>query len=189
VSRARGAARTAPGRRGAVAWLTGLPASGKTTLGRRLVKGLRERGRSALLLDSDALREALGRPPGRGEAERDAFYLTLARLAALLSRQGPIVVVAATASRRRHRARARALAPAFVEVHLATPAEACARRDPKGLYAAARAGRVRQLPGAGGAWEPPLRPDVTARGGRDRTALERTLALLLDGAARRRDFP
>jgi adenylylsulfate kinase-like enzyme len=162
-----------------VAWLTGLPASGKSTLGRALVRRLRAAGAAALLLDSDALREALGRPAGRGAAERDAFYLALARLAALLSRQGLTVVVAATANRRLHRARARARCPHFVEVHVATPAAECARRDPKGLWAGTGAGRVRGLPGAGAAYEPPLRAEVTARGGRDRKALEALVSLLL----------
>jgi adenylylsulfate kinase-like enzyme len=166
-------------RGGAVAWLTGLPSSGKSTLGRALVRRLRAAGGAALLLDSDELREALGRPAGRGAAERDAFYLALARLAALLARQGLTVVVAATASRRLHRARARALCPRFIEVHLATPAAECARRDPKGLWAGARSGRVRGLPGTGAAFEPPLRAEVTARGGRDRAALEAAVARLV----------
>jgi adenylylsulfate kinase len=146
------------------------------------VERLRSAGAAAVLLDSDELREALGRPAGRGGAERDAFYLALARLAALLARQGLSVVVAATANRRLHRARARALCPRFVEVHVATPAAACARRDPKGLWAGARSGRVRGLPGAGAAYEPPLRPAVVAGGGRDRRALEALLALLLPAA-------
>lgn len=175
--------RGAGGRRGAVTWLTGLPSSGKTTLGRRLVRRLRTAGVAAVLLDSDEVRQALGRPAGRGEAEREAFYLALARLAALLARQGLAVVVAATASRRLHRDRARRLAPRFLEVHVATSAEACARRDPKGLWGAARAGRLRGLPGAGTAYEPPLRPEVTARGGRDVEALAALVARLQAGAA------
>ena len=174
------------GRRGPVAWLTGLPASGKTTLARRLVARLAAGGVAAVLLDSDELREALGRPPGRGGAERDAFYGALAGLAALLSRQGLAVVVAATASRRLHRARARARCPGLIEVHLATPAETCARRDPKGLWAAARAGRVRGLPGAGATYQPPLRPEVTASGGRDGAALEAVLGLMRARRARPR---
>ncbi|MBK9515998.1 MAG: adenylyl-sulfate kinase [Anaeromyxobacter sp.] len=178
------AAPAGPARRGAVAWLTGLPSSGKSTLGRRLAARLRAAGRPAALLDSDALRAALGRPAGRGPAERAAFYRALARLAALLARQGLLVVVAATASRRAFRARARALAPAFLEVHLATPEATCRRRDPKGLYAGAAAGRVRGLPGAGAAYQPPLRPDVTARGGRDAAALEAALAGLVSLADR-----
>jgi adenylylsulfate kinase len=163
-------------RAGAVAWITGLPASGKSTFGRALAARARRAGLPVALLDGDAVRAALGRPAGRGEAERDAFYTALARLAALLSRQGLTVVVAATAPRRAHRALARRLAPAFAEIHVATPAEACAKRDPKGLWAAARAGRLGALPGAGASYQPPRRPAVTAGGGRDQEALRAALA-------------
>jgi len=173
-----GARRSGRGGDGVVAWLTGLPASGKSTLGRRLARRLRAAGVPVVLLDSDEVREALLRPAGRGQAERDAFYLALARLAALLAGQGLTAVVAATANRRLHRARARARCRRFLEVHVATSAEACARRDPKRLWALARAGRVRDLPGAGGAYQPPLRPDVTARGGLDRQALDLLVARL-----------
>jgi adenylylsulfate kinase len=159
-----------------VAWLTGLPASGKSTLGRRLARRLRAAGTPAVLLDSDELRAAFLRPAGRGPAERDAFYLLLARLAALLAGQGLAVVVAATANRRLHRARARARCRRFLEVHVATSAETCARRDPKGLWAMARASRVRGLPGAGADYQPPLRPEVTAHGGLDRRALDALVA-------------
>jgi adenylylsulfate kinase len=162
-----------------VAWITGLPASGKSTFGRGLAARARAAGLPVALLDGDAVRAALGRPAGRGEAERDAFYAALARLAALLARQGLIVVVAATAPRRAHRALARRLAPAFVEIHVATTPEACARRDPKGLWAAARAGALATLPGAGAPFEPPRRAAVTARGGRDRPALLAALAAVL----------
>lgn len=163
---------------GVVAWLTGLPSSGKSTLGRRLTARLRAAGVPVVLLDSDEVREAMLRPAGRGAAERDAFYLLLARLAALLAAQGLSVVVAATANRRLHRARARARCRRFLEVHVATPAEVCARRDPKGLWAGARSGQVRDLPGGGADYEPPLRPEVTARGGLDRRALEALAALM-----------
>jgi len=181
--RARRATRGAA--RGAVAWITGLPAAGKSTFGRALAARARAAGLPAALLDGDAVRAALGRPAGRGAAERDAFYAALARLAALLARQGLTVVVAATAPRRAHRALARRLAPAFVEIHVATPAEACARRDPKGLWGAARAGRLPALPGAGAPYEPPRRAAVTAAGGRDREALAAALSAALAVVGRR----
>jgi len=165
-------------RPGAVAWLTGLPSSGKSTLGRAVAALARRAGLPVALLDGDAVRAALRRPAGRGAAERDAFYAALARLAALLARQGLGVVVAATGPRRAHRALARRLAPAFLEVHVATPAAACARRDPKGLWAAARAGRAAGLPGAGAAYQAPRRPGVTAGGGRDARAAAAILAWL-----------
>ncbi|HEU4382692.1 MAG TPA: adenylyl-sulfate kinase [Anaeromyxobacteraceae bacterium] len=166
------------GGRGAVVWLTGLPASGKSTLAARLADRLRAQGRAAVVLDSDAVRRTLVPAPGYSPAERDAFYETLARLSALVARQGLAVLVAATAPRRAHRAAARALAPRFVEVFVDVPAEECARRDPKGLWARARAGEAPTLPGAGAAYEPPEAPEVRASGGEDSAALEAVLARL-----------
>ncbi|HSN90369.1 MAG TPA: adenylyl-sulfate kinase [Anaeromyxobacteraceae bacterium] len=163
---------------GAVVWLTGLPASGKTALARRLRDRLEAAGRAPVLLDGDEVRAALVPAPGHDEAGRAAFYETLARLAALLARQGRIALVAATAHRRAFRERARALAPRFVEVFVDVPEETCAARDPKGLWARARAGSAPQLPGAGPAYERPERPEVVASGGEDERAVEETLARL-----------
>jgi adenylylsulfate kinase len=160
---------------GVVAWLTGLPSSGKSTLAGRALARLRADGVPAVLLDGDAVRRALVPAPGYRPEERDAFYETLARLAALLAAQGLTVLVAATAHRRAHRQRARELAPRFVEVHVATPPAECERRDDKGLWAAARAGTAPQLPGAGLAYEPPQAPEVIAMGGLDDAGLEALL--------------
>jgi adenylylsulfate kinase len=161
---------------GAVAWFTGLPSAGKSTLARRIQARLAAAGTPAVLLDGDEVRRALVPAPGYGAAERDDFYETLARLAALLAGQGLVVLVAATAPRRAHRQRARALCPRFVEVWLAAPAETCASRDAKGLWAAARAGQAPDLPGAGVPYEPPEAPEVVARGGEDEAAADAVLA-------------
>lgn len=156
----------------AVVWVTGLPASGKSTLAARLAARLRSDRVPCAVLDGDAVRAALGLPAGRGEGERDRFYAALGQLAATLAGQGLVVIVPATAPRRAHRDAARALAPRFLEVLVATPADVCARRDPKGLYAAARRGEAPGLPGAGTAYEPPLAPEVVAADGDDPRAIE-----------------
>jgi adenylylsulfate kinase len=163
---------------GAVVWITGRPASGKSTLGAALVARLREDGTPCALLDGDEVRDALGRPAGRGREERDAFYEALARLAALLARQGLVVIVPATAHRRAYRDRARALAPRLLEVHVATPREECERRDPKHLYARARSGLAAGVPGADEPFEVPVAPDVTARDGEDERAVSHVMTLL-----------
>ncbi|MDP1827665.1 MAG: adenylyl-sulfate kinase [Archangium sp.] len=154
---------------GTVVWITGLPSSGKSTLA-ALVAAAHG---SAVVLDGDEVRAALRPVPGYGEAERDAFYETLARLAALLARQGHVVLVAATAHRRAFRDRARELAPRFVEVFVDTPLAECRRRDPKGLYARAE----HQLPGLGVTFEPPESPDVRVLPD-DPGAVQRILACL-----------
>jgi len=156
-----------------VVWFTGLPASGKTTLARRV----RELAGEGVLLDSDEVRVALG-AGGYDRTDRDAFYRTLAALAGLLARQGHVVLVAATAPQRAHRAIARAQAPRFVEVHVATPLATCEARDVKGLYAKARAGGAPALPGVGEPYEPPATADVVATGGHDEAAANSVVRLL-----------
>jgi adenylylsulfate kinase len=163
---------------GAVIWFTGLPSSGKSTLARAVRAELARRGTPCALLDGDEVRASLVPRQGYDDAGRDAFYETLARLAALLAAQELIVLVPATAPRRAHRALARELAPRFVEVHLAASAKACASRDDKGLWAKARAGRLPALPGAGAAYEPPAHADVTVLGGFEPRAVGAVLAAL-----------
>jgi adenylylsulfate kinase len=141
---------------GVVAWFTGLPSAGKSTLAAQVAGELRLRGITAVTLDSDDLRNALVPPLGYDEDSRAALYTMLARLAAGIARQGHVVLVPATAHRRAFRDAARALAPQFLEIFVDTPVEECARRDTKGLYAAQTA----QAPGVGVTYEPPLAPEV-----------------------------
>lgn len=157
---------------GIVVWLTGLPASGKSTLAARVNARL---AHPAVILDSDELRTIL-EASSYATTDREHFYRVLARLAATLARQGLVVLVAATAQRRAHRDHARDLAPRFLEVFVSTPLEECARRDVKGLYAGAAAGEIAALPGVGVAYEPPQHPDIVSEGGHD----ERAVAAILD---------
>ncbi len=166
-------------------WVTGLPASGKSTLARRLRDRLRGAGIPAAVLDGDAVRAALIPPPGYGEAERIALYETLGNLALTLAADGLVAIVAATAHRRAFRERVRERAARFVEVWMDVSPETCAARDPKGLWARARAGAAPHLPGAGVAYEPPVAPEVVARGGEDAAAVEAVAAALGAGAPER----
>jgi adenylylsulfate kinase len=141
---------------GVVAWFTGLPSSGKSTLAAQVAAELRLRGVEAVVLDSDELRAALVPRPGYDEQSRANLYGTLARLAATIARQGHVVLVPATAHRRSFRDAARQLAPSFVEIFVDTPLDECKRRDTKGLYANA----IAQAPGVGLDYEPPLHPEL-----------------------------
>lgn len=145
---------------GPVIWLTGPPASGKSTLAEILAVRLAEEGRAVEILDTDVLRKVLTPRPTYGDEERDWFYDVLARLAGLLSGHGITVLVAATAHRRAYRERARLRLPRFAEVYVRCSLEACRRRDPKGLYARARRGGTSTLPGAQEPYEEPRRPEA-----------------------------
>lgn len=133
---------------GLVVWFTGLPSSGKTTLAEAVKNILRDQGKPCCLLDSDEVRTCLFPPLGYDHEARENFYRTLGALAASLSRQDLIVLVAATAHRRSDREAARAMAPGrFLEVFLDVSAKECEERDAKGLYARARAGEIVDFPG------------------------------------------
>ena len=88
-----------------------------------------------------------------------------------------MVVVAATAHLRAHRERARAVANSFLEVYVRASQAEVEARDAKGLYAAARAGRIQDLPGAGAPYEAPEAPEVVAEGGEDEAAAARVCEL------------
>ena len=143
---------------GRVVWLTGPPATGKTTVANALAARV---GPTAVVLDSDELRAVLTPQPTYTDEERDAFYAAIAGLATLLWRQGLTVLVAATASRRRYRDALRETVAPFLEVYLHAPDDVLEARDPKGLYAAAREGRIDNLPGRGAVYEAPLDPELS----------------------------
>jgi len=146
---------------GWVMWLTGLPASGKTTLAWALRCKLNALGSSAIVLDSDALRRMLLPNGSYAPAERGWFYNRLVELAVWLAREGEHVIIAATGSQRSYRAAARArLGPRFAEVWVRCPLEICRARDPKGLYGRAAAGLIHNLPGVDAPYEAPDRPEV-----------------------------
>lgn len=155
---------------GCVVWITGRPSAGKSTFAERVRPLIAEQIGPCALLDGDAVRARLVPKPGYSDAERDAFYATLAGLAALLAEQGLVVLVPATAHRAEFRDRARQFAPRFLEVFVDTPAEVCAQRDSKGLYAKSQRGEVTHLPGRGESYQDPTQPDVVASGGKDEAA-------------------
>ncbi len=168
-----------PGREGCLVWVTGRPQSGKSTFANALARGLRDRTIAAIVLDGDALRAAMSPPPGYDEAAREAFYATLAAWAAELAAQPIVVVVAATAHQRRFRATAQRLTePRWVEVYVDASEETCRERDRKGLYRAADAGRLPNLPGGSAAlaFEAPEAPTVVASGGHDAAAIASAIA-------------
>lgn len=147
-------------RSGWILWLTGLPASGKTTVARALKHKLSERGVAAILLDSDEVRRILVPNAGYTPAERDQFYARLVDFAAGRARAGEHVIIAATGSRRCYRAAARAQFARFAEVWVRCPAAICRARDPKGLYAQASASAISNLPGSDAGYEPPEAPEA-----------------------------
>lgn len=151
---------TTPIKPGFALWLTGLPASGKTSLAQALRPRLLAYGCPVELLDSDELRRTLTPQPTYAPAERDWFYGVLVFLAELLTRNGVNVLIAATATRRAYRDAARERLPRFAEVFVDSPPEVCRERDPKGLWQRADAGEISDMPGVDTPYEPSPQPEV-----------------------------
>lgn len=146
-------------------WITGLPASGKSTIAAKLMAQLNARGMDAALLESDELRKVFTPNPQYDPEERDLFYRQMAYVGALLTQHGVPVIFDATANRRVYRDWARQQIPKFLEVHVDCPLETCMARDPKGIYRRAREGRAETVPGLQTAYETPVKPEVVVQGG------------------------
>src|SRR6202051_1157236 len=147
---------------GAVVWLTGLPGSGKSTLARALERRLFGSGGSPVLLDGDTLRAGLNSDLGFSASTAAGTIARSAEVATHLARNGHIAIVAAVSPSAEDRAAARRIADsAFREVYVATPAQVCESRDPKGHYAKARAGALLSFTGIGNDYQPPAKCELT----------------------------
>lgn len=154
----------ATGQQGATIWLTGLPASGKSTLAGALEHGLIEMGRQAYRLDGDNLRHGLCGDLGFSAEDRDENIRRTAHAARLLADAGVIAIVALVSPFEASRQAARRLHEddglRFFEIFIDTPLDVCEQRDPKGLYARARAGEIQGMTGVDDAYEPAATPDL-----------------------------
>jgi adenylyl-sulfate kinase len=152
------------GHAGATVWLTGLPASGKSTLAAAVEARLLAEGRAAYLLDGDNLRHGLNGDLGFSPEDRAENVRRTAEVAALIADAGVVALAALVSPYVADRDAARAVHAhrgiGFLEIHVATSLAECERRDPKGLYARARSGELTGLTGVDAPYEPPVSPDL-----------------------------
>ncbi len=163
-------------------WITGLPASGKSTVTAALADLLRSRGLEVAVLESDVLRRVFTAKPSYEENERESFYSSVACIGEILTQHGVTVIFDATANRREYRERARSRIAKYLEVHVDCPLEVCVDRDPKGIYRRALGGQADTVPGLGTAYEAPTNPDVVVYGDIEvpARAAERILAKIIE---------
>ncbi len=152
-----------PDRSGLVLWFTGLSGAGKSTIAEIVGRALEAEGRLVDYLDGDVVRTHLSKGLGFSKEDRDTNIERIGWVASRLARHGATVIVSAISPYASARARARELveefAP-FVEVHVATSVDECARRDVKGLYEKAFAGELEEFTGVSDPYEEPEGPEL-----------------------------
>jgi bifunctional enzyme CysN/CysC len=167
-------------------WFTGLSGSGKSTIAKILEQMLHLRGRHTYTLDGDNLRFGLNKDLGFTDADRVENIRRAGEVAKLMVDAGLVVICSFISPFQAERRAARDLVGAgeFLEVFVDTPIEECIRRDPKGLYAKAKAGKIKNFTGLDSPYEPPEAPEIhlTTVGATPEQLAERLLdRLVADG--------
>ncbi len=174
------------GQRGATVWFTGLPASGKSTVAAAVEAELVRNGRAAYRLDGDNLRHGVCGDLGFTAEDRDRNVRRTAEVARLFADAGTVALVSVVSPYAEARSFARDLHERdglrFIEVYVNTPIEVCEQRDPKGLYARAKEGKLKGFTGVDDPYEPPLQPDIELRELDLAVAVERVLDALGGGS-------
>ena len=143
-------------------WLTGLSASGKSTLAYALEKSLIDEEKACFVLDGDNVRQGLNKDLGFSDVERSENIRRIAEVAKLMNEAGLIVITAFISPFAADRSLAKSIigADRFLEVYLSTPLDVCERRDTKGLYEQARSGNLLDFTGISQIYEVPSSPDL-----------------------------
>ena len=167
------------GHRSSILWFTGLSGSGKSTLANAVNAALFERGLATYVLDGDNVRHGLCKDLGFSDADREENIRRIGEVAKLFLDAGVIVLTAFVSPFRADRDKARALVDDgdFLEIHCAADLDVCESRDPKGLYAKARAGVIKEFTGISSPYEAPDAPELKVDTGSQ--SLEESVAAVL----------
>ncbi len=141
-------------------WFTGLPCSGKTTIAKKLVPLLKERGLNTERLDGDVVRQSLTRDLGFSKEDRDKNIERITFVAKLLSRNDVATLVSFVSPYRQARNTAREQCTNMIEVFVKASPEECAKRDVKGMWAKALSGEIKGFTGVDDPYEEPEKPEI-----------------------------
>jgi adenylylsulfate kinase len=169
-----------------VIWMTGLPGAGKSTIAQALHAQLLGEGTKSVVLDGDTLREGLCSDLGFSDLDRLENVRRIAHVAKLFQQSGHVVIVATISPLAAQREMARAIVGAgFLETFISASADVCSQRDPKGMYAQARIGKIAQFTGVSSPYEVPANPDLVIETSRCRVeSAVATIILRLGKSAR-----
>jgi adenylyl-sulfate kinase len=153
------------GHSGCVIWLTGLSGSGKSTISTELERELFNLGKHVFILDGDNVRHGLCTDLGFSPGDRKENIRRVGEVARLMADAGIIVITAFISPYRSDRDLVRKITPPghFVEVFVNAPIEVCEQRDPKGLYAKARANEIKNFTGISAPYEAPEKAELELR--------------------------
>lgn len=168
------------GHAGRVVWLTGLSGAGKSTIANELERELFNRNQHTYVLDGDNMRHGLCSDLGFSPEDRRENIRRVGEVAKLFADAGVIVITAFISPYRADRELVRKLAPpgTFVEVYVNAPLEVCEQRDPKGLYAKARANEIKEFTGISAPYEAPANPEIELR--TDQFTIAESVAKIID---------
>jgi adenylylsulfate kinase len=141
-------------------WLTGMPASGKSTIANGVVSALVQQKVPCELLDGDVVRTNLSKGLGFSRDDRDTNVLRVGFVCSLLNKYGINAVVALISPYQSTRDQLRTSLPHFIEAYVECPLEVCIQRDPKGLYKKALSGEIPEFTGVSSPYEAPEKAEL-----------------------------
>jgi bifunctional enzyme CysN/CysC len=168
------------GHRGCVLWLTGLSGSGKSTIATELERELFNLGRHVYILDGDNMRHGLCSDLGFSHKDRTENIRRIGEVAKLFADAGVVCITAFISPYRADRDLVRKILPRsrFIEVYINAPVNICEKRDPKGLYAKARSGEIKDFTGVSAPYEAPASPDIELQ--TDKLSVSDSVAKILE---------
>jgi len=162
---------------GCVVWFTGLPCSGKTTIAKKLMEILQEKGKDVELLDGDTVRDYI-RNKDFSKEGRNKHLRYIALMAKLLAERGVIVLCSFVSPYRENRDFARSICNNFIEVYVKASLDTCIQRDVKGMYKKALNGEIKGFTGIDDPYEEPENPEIIVE--TDKESVEESVEKVLD---------